>query len=535
MSVALGPVAQLKLLRRLVRDLDPFFTTTVSAATAAARLKANLASREERFLGLAERAVFGRPESPYARLFDHVGVDLDELRALIRRDGLEGALAQLAEAGVHLRLDEFKGRRPIRRGSLEIPSATRLFDNPLGAKHIQVQSGGSRSTGTRVYVDLHQYANDAEYEALFWAAADLHGRPLALWRPAPPFSAGLSICMRHSRIGQTPRQWFAQSVPPLDRSGWRHRLVLELLLAASRWHGRPLPRPQHTPTDAADRVAKWLATAKREGRLPILNTPASGGVRVAIAARELGLDIAGTLFVLGGEPLTDARRRMMSDVGCTAVAHYSMGEVGRIGKRCRDGSEADDVHLLQDKIAMVRRPHTMPDGTVIQANYYTTLSSATAKLLINVESGDHTVMEQRTCDCPFGRVGLNTHLHTIRSYEKLTSEGMNFLGSDLLRLIDEVLPGRFGGAPTDYQFVEREDGQGLPKVDLRVSPKIALGDETEARDLVLAALNGGQGHGYGDRWREAGTLTIVRGEPLATGAAKILALHSLRKAPERQA
>ena len=167
---------------------------------------------------------------------------------------------------MHLRLDEFKGRRPIRRGSLEIPTATRLFDNPLGAKHIQVQSGGSRSTGTRVYVDLDQYGNDAEYEALFWGAAELHGRPLALWRPAPPFSAGLSICMRHSRIGQMPRQWFAQSVPSLDRSGWRHRLVLELLLATSRWHGRPVPRPRRTPTDAADRVAKWLAAAKRDGQ-----------------------------------------------------------------------------------------------------------------------------------------------------------------------------------------------------------------------------------------------------------------------------
>ena len=56
---------------------------------------------------------------------------------------------------------------------------------------------------------------------------------------------------------------------------------------------------------------------------------------------------------------------------------------------------------------------------------------------------------------------------------------MNFLGADLIRLIEEVLPARFGGAPTDYQFVEREDARGLPKVDLRVSPRIAL--ETRPR------------------------------------------------------
>ena len=146
MSSAPGPVAQLKLVRRLVRDLGPFFTTSVDPAASAARLRTNLVDREQRFLRLVEQAVFGQPCSPYARLFAHVGVDLGELRALIRREGLEGALARLADAGVHLRLDEFKGRRPIRRGSLEIPTATRLFDNPLGAKHIQVQSGGSRLT-----------------------------------------------------------------------------------------------------------------------------------------------------------------------------------------------------------------------------------------------------------------------------------------------------------------------------------------------------------------------------------------------------
>ena len=78
-----------------------------------------------------------------------------------------------------------------------------------------MQTGGSRSTGTRVYVDLRQYANDADYEAIHWSAARLDGRPFAIWRPAPPYSAGLSITMRHSLIGQSPRRWFAQSMPAL--------------------------------------------------------------------------------------------------------------------------------------------------------------------------------------------------------------------------------------------------------------------------------------------------------------------------------
>ena len=61
MSSAPGPVAQLKLVHRLVRDLGPFFRTSVDPAAAAARLRTNLANREHRFLRLVERAVFGQP------------------------------------------------------------------------------------------------------------------------------------------------------------------------------------------------------------------------------------------------------------------------------------------------------------------------------------------------------------------------------------------------------------------------------------------------------------------------------------------
>ena len=52
--------------------------------------------------------------------------------------------------------------------------------------------------------------------------------------------------------------------------------------------------------------------------------------------------------------------------------------------------------------------------------------------------------------------------HTIRSHEKLTAGGMTLLDTDVIRLLDEVLPARFGGAPTDYQLVEHESDDGEP-------------------------------------------------------------------------
>jgi hypothetical protein len=133
---------------------------------------------------------------------------------------------------------------------------------------------------------------------------------------------------------------------------------------------------------------------------------------------------------------------------------------------------------------------------------------------------------ERRCACPLGALGYHTHFHTIRSHEKLTSEGMTFLGHDLIRLVEEVLPARFGGGPTDYQFVEVER-DGLPRVDLLVSPRLGPLDERAVAATALDFLDHipGAQIDFGDRWRQGGTLAIRRREPLPTAASKVLALH----------
>ena len=120
-------------------------------------------------------------------------------------------------------------------------------------------------------------------------------------------------------------------------------------------------------------------------------------------------------------------------------------------------------------------------------------------------------------------------MHGIRSWEKLTSEGMNFLGHDLIRLLEEVLPGRFGGAATDYQMVETEEA-GLPKVDLVISPRVGPVDEHAVIDTTIGFLNGQSGGGFGERWREADTLRVRRVEPHLTFGGKVQALHVSPKA-----
>jgi hypothetical protein len=206
-----------------------------------------------------------------------------------------------------------------------------------------------------------------------------------------------------------------------------------------------------------------------------------------------------------------------------------MGEMGLVGIGCADATAVDDQHLLTDKLAVIQRPRGGDPQAPVSVNNYTSLTASSPKLMLNVESDDYGVIERRACRCAIGALGLDWHMHTIRSYEKLTSEGMNFLGHDLMRLVDEVLPARFGGAPTDYQFVEEDEG-GLPKVSLVVSPRVGPVDEAAALDAVVAFLNRAPGatDDHGERWREARTLRVERREPYATAASKVLALHTLK-------
>jgi hypothetical protein len=205
--------------------------------------------------------------------------------------------------------------------------------------------------------------------------------------------------------------------------------------------------------------------------------------------------------------------------GASFACHYSMSETGPIGMACARGTCSDDVHLLSGKIAILPRPG--PDGR--SALFLTTLLAGAPRIMLNVETGDAASLESRSCDCAFGAAGYLTHLRGIRSYEKVSGEGMYFLGAELAALAEEFLPRQFGGAATDYQFVHEQRG-GLNRVRLIVTPRVGELETAAVRDAVLRRLaTASRGHRMkSEIWAGADVLTVERGEPIATPASKIL-------------
>jgi hypothetical protein len=455
-------------------------------------------------------------------------VEQGDLERLVQDEGVEAALERLHREGIYVTLEEFKGRRPIARPGLEIPTAEADFDNPLLTGHYEARTSGSRSAGRRIVIDLDLLAYEAAYHQLFLSIHGLTGRPLAAWYAVPPGAAGLKCVLYEAKLGRSAERWFTPVPHGYGPGLTKFRLFTAATRLATRLWGRPIPKPEHAPADDPGAAVRWLAEKRASGTPAVVSANPSSAVRAAGAAAEAGLDISGTSFLIGGEPVTPAKVRQITASGSRVVPVYAMAELGLIGIGCPDSRAVDEVHLFSDKLAVVQRDQPVEGGPSVGAFLLTTLLPSCPKLMLNVESGDYGLLEIRPCDCTFGKIGLTTRLRDIRSYEKLTSEGVTFLGSDLITLVEETLPARFGGGPTDYQLVEEEQS-GLPKVCIVVSPRVRALDEKEVVRIVLRTLESDDGRRQMSRmWREGRTVEVIRREPYPGPTHKIQSLHQMK-------
>jgi len=516
--------------RRYAVGLRGYLKRPLAPSDCAALLERQQSSSEERFLRVLEHGVYANARSPYRRLLEHAGIEHGDVATLVREDGVGGALGRLYDAGVHIRLNEVKGRRPVERPGLEFPVSEHDFDNPLLLRHFEARSGGSRSAGKRTIVDLAHLEFEAAQFSLFCEPLELTDRPAAAWYPAPPGFAGLGAALVLAKLGRRVERWFSQTALRVRPSSARDVLLAGTAVGAGWVWGRGrIPWPEHVPLDRADTVASWLAEKTALGAPGMLATYPSAAVRACASAVDRGLDIAGTFFYLGGEPYTAQKARIVEQAGARAVSWYGMTETGSIGIPCGRSELPDEVHLLPYKVAVVRRPARI--GPVeLETLLVTTLLPHAPKLMLNMETGDFGVLEERDCGCALGAAGFREHLHAIRSHEKLTAAGTTFLGDDLLTLIDEVLPARYGGGPDDYQLVEEEGVDGASRVTLVASPRLGELRDEEMLDTVFEHLSA---KGRAPRlmvevWRGGDTVRVARREPHATVGGKVMPLHLLQ-------
>jgi hypothetical protein len=505
----------------LIRD---FLRETVNSDHAKAVVRERFRNRDETFLSYVDEVVYRNPASPYLKLLDHAGIDSARMRSLVKERGLDASLAELYDLGVYITLDEFKGRTPVRRDGLEFAVRPEDFDDPGARGAAATHTSGSSGVPARAMWGAEAASHNTLYRAVFLDATGRGDFVQACWRA----EADVGYPIVFAKIGKRLTKNYGMLAkgrvhgPLAVLESWY--ILLGCLLSGARF-----ALPEVVPPTEAVKIARWLAAEKQRGHRVLFHAYASPAVRICLAAMEHGLDISGTVFRVGGEPFTPAKAAALRKAGAEAEVAYAMTEMGMVGFSCNAPNAIDEVHLLTDHVGVLQRERTLAGGAVVDGLFYTSIGRSTAKVMLNTESGDYGRLEERRCGCLMEELGFTLHLSEIRSYEKVTSESVTFLGSELYRLVEEVLPSRFGGSMTDYQLVEEETEEGLPKVNILVSPSLGRIDDEAVKETVLRTLSDSDlgPADWTQLWRQAGTLRVVRREPYESRA-KVLPLHVLR-------
>jgi len=511
---------------RFLSGLPRLLRYRVTSEEAHAALKDRFEHRQANFLALAKEAIYGFRESPYLKLLQLAGCEFGDLEALVQNEGVEGSLYHLYRKGVYLTVAEAKGRQPVVRGSAKFEVIPGALAKPGVATALVGESSGSRGSRTPVPIDLGlEKVRSTEMLLDFEARTGLDW-VRAIW--AVPGAVSLRRVISYTLCGAQPDRWF--SVVNASDAGIHSRYVwsIRALRLGGLLAGVHLPRPIHVPLRDPLPIAHWTSQILRSGRTPQLYTYPSCAVRLCQAARDASISLRGAQFIIGGEPTTASRLAVIERAGATAQVQYGSVETGTLGRGCMFRRAPDDLHLMHDKFAVIQPLNVPAPDLPSQALLITSIFLPLAQLILfNVSLGDQAEVTHRSCGCPLEKLGWTTHIHTIRSFEKLTAGGMTFYHADLIRVLEEILPQKFGGGPTDYQLLEIETANSEPSVRLRVHPRLGPMDPAQVRQTFLDAIGAGSGV---ERvmmlvWRDAGLPIVEREAPRVTGGGKILHVH----------
>ena len=522
------PLSEIGVGARFLRRLPAFLRHRIDVPEARGILRRRLERREEDFLTLVRLGVYARPGSVYQQMLELVGCEYGDLESLVRQHGLEAALEMLLRQGIYLTGDELKGRRAIVRGGTSIEARHDDLQNPLIRGELLRYRIGSRGSRQPVAVSLAAVRERSVNLCLSYDARGGIGWQHAYWEV--PGGAVMTHVLECHPFQGPPARWFSQLDPAAPGLHPRYRWSVRLTRWAAAVAGAALPRPTYVPLDAPFPIIEWMLDTLRRGETPHLKTYASSAARLCQIALAHGIDLTGVHFTVTGEPATEARLATIRRTGARATPRCGASETGLIGIGCLKPEVCDELHLFQDLNAVIQPGSWKLDTLTPRTLLVTALRPTARMVLLNASLGDEATLGPRACGCPMEQLGWTVHLHSIRSPEKLTAAGMNFRDVDVERVLERVLPDRFGGGPTDYQLVEDVTPGGESRLRLLVHPAVGPLDVQQVAATFLAAI----GHGSGVErvmsllWREAGVVNVERRVPIVTSAGKILHLHHER-------
>jgi hypothetical protein len=515
----------------LAAALPRFFRERVTIQRAEEEIKRLLDTRVERFLQLIRSLVYERSNSPYLPLLKHAGCEFADVESGVTRHGLEQTLAKLAAEGVYVTSDEFKGKTEIVRGGLSFRVSPKDFECRDSRPGYSTQSSGTRNLPVKTFTSLESRELFAQAIAVFYAAHDLFSGVHAVYEPV--LAGRIFRVLIRGKLGVPVDRWFALNVGAHAAvEDWFHYFNAYVIARIGSWSGCSVARPVYLDPGDLEPIIQWIAKNRRQRKTCCLATVISNATRIARKALRAGVSLEHVTFEASGEPFTQAKKRIIEEAGAHVALVYGPGGGSGAVLGCGNPCFIDEMHVPQTMFTLVEHPKPLDDGVpLIHPLMLTTTHPTAPRFLLNVENGDYATMITRDCGCPLQRVGFTQHIHTVRSFEKMTSEGMNYSASDLFDLLENTIPAEFGGGPGDYQLVEEEDERGQTRLTLVVHPDVGELDNHRLLYRLQAGLaQGSRNHRFISKvWHDAGAFRIRRGLPHASSSGKTLPLHIKQK------
>ena len=225
---------------RYAWGLPGFLRQPTSLSEARAALPRRFEQRSAVFLDFLRRAVYEAGPNPYRELLAMAGCEWGDVSRLLERDGIEDTLTELFRRGVYLTVDEYKGRRPVRRGGVTVEVSPARLRNPLATAHLWGHTSGSAGPRTPVPIDFAWLRDRAVDSSLLLEARGSGQMARATWG-----TPGAGVWnLRSASVGVVQERWFWNLNPRADRLHPRHRWAYRALRLGCAWARYPLPRPE---------------------------------------------------------------------------------------------------------------------------------------------------------------------------------------------------------------------------------------------------------------------------------------------------
>ena len=223
-------IADMARFSMLVFGLRPFLKGTLTLEGSQRVLATRLHNRENAFLDLMNRGVYKNPRSPYLKVLRLAGCEFGDLTSRVNKDGIEATLQDLMARGVYLSWEEFKGKKDVVRGNIRFRLEETDLDNPLLPNYYQIQSSGSRSSGTKTTFDLSHRLAMSYYRLPLLMANNTGDFPVGLWYPVLPALSGIVNALYQWKVGLPAEKWFSPVEERQVQASFRHRLAMRFMI-----------------------------------------------------------------------------------------------------------------------------------------------------------------------------------------------------------------------------------------------------------------------------------------------------------------